>query len=131
MHPPKRQSENMQDFEKSAEQSLTETIQQGDVMTMRETTSQDKRVLQLPLFTPHADSRSTFEISAHSTDRHAKSVSKTSTCATALFPILLTLATCFVTQVLQIHLHAFIILLQGCYWRQCIWLRNWITYVSF
>lgn len=33
----------MQDFEKSAEQSLAETSQQGDVMTLREATSQDKR----------------------------------------------------------------------------------------
>lgn len=47
-------------------------------------------------------------------DRHAAaSARRPSTCATALFPIVLTLATGFVTQVLQIHLHAFVIAPRG------------------
>lgn len=52
--PPKRQSENMQGFQKSAEQSPTETGgQSSDVTTLREATAEEKRQ---PLFTPHADS---------------------------------------------------------------------------
>lgn len=46
-----------------------------------------------------------------------RSAGRRLTCATALFPIVLTLATGFVTQVLQIHLHAFVILLRSWRWR--------------
>lgn len=57
-----------------------ETSRQGDVMRPKEKTFLKVRdsVLQLSVFTPHADiyreNLSTFEISVHSTDRHAMSV---------------------------------------------------------
>lgn len=67
------------EFGNSAEKKI-ETSRQGDVMRPKEKTLLKVRDsgLQLSLFTPHADiyreNLSTFEISVHSTDRHAMSV---------------------------------------------------------
>lgn len=70
------------EFGNSAEkkEKKIETSRQGDVMRPKEKTFLKVRdsVLQLSVFTPHADiyreNLSTFEISVHSTDRHAMSV---------------------------------------------------------